>query len=116
MPIAAIVAGGLGAVARYITSGSVQRRSDPALPLGTATVNLVGAFAVGVAAGVFESGSLGFELSVGFLGGFTTFSTWIVETLRLAQRGGGRMVAALNLTVPALAGVALGAIGYHLAG
>lgn len=105
------IAGSLGAVARYLLSGWVQTRSASDFPAGTLAVNVVGSFALGLVAG---AGSLDSTLTVffvGFLGGFTTFSTWMVETIRLGMRSTG---ALLNLAVSLVGGVVAAAVGYIL--
>ena len=105
------LAGAVGAATRYGLSGWVQRRTSSELPIGTATVNLLGAFVLGWAVKVFE----GFSLYAvgGFLGGFTTFSTWMVESWSMATAGRqGRRRAVVNLTGMLVAGVALAALGY----
>lgn len=99
--LGAIALGGAcGSVARYLVSGWVQRaralsvlgRWGVALPWGTFVVNLTGCFAMGVLAGIFQErlvvspGTRALVL-IGILGGYTTFSSFAVETLRLAQEG-----------------------------
>jgi len=114
------VFGGLGAFSRYRVSGIVQRRWKTLFPVGTLVVNLSGAFAAGILAGLalgrgVPDGVLT-VLGVGFLGGYTTFSTWMVETL-LAERSGGRIGikrSVQNVVVTLVAGVALVAAGYAL--
>ena len=113
--IAAIAAGALGAVTRYGVTGWVQRRVGGLLPLGTATVNLLGAFSAGVAAGLAAPGSIALAVGAGFLGGFTTFSTWMHETVALAGSRGRHTVAVINLIAVLLVGLALAAGGYFLA-
>ena len=107
------VAGSLGALGRYLVSGAVQKWTRSPLPLGTATVNLLGAFLLGLIVGAGD-GSLLWTVAAGVMGGFTTFSTWMVETGRLGvvPRPTGRALG--NLLVLATAGVALAALGYHL--
>jgi CrcB protein len=85
--------GGLGSVARYL-SGSAIAHALPGtrLPLGTFFVNLLGCFAIGIAAGISQRMSGGneqFRLAaiVGFLGGFTTFSAFGLDTLILIRNG-----------------------------
>ena len=80
------LAGGLGAVARFLLDGFVSARTSRGLPWGTLAVNLTGAFALGVLSGNFVIGT-------GFVGAYTTFSTWMFETQRLAEDG--RSAAAL---------------------
>jgi len=108
------VSGAFGAAARYGMSGVVQRRSGARFPAGTAAVNLLGAFAAGVVAGAASPGSVVFSLGVGSLGGFTTFSTWMVETLALTTRLRAHVAASANLAAVLAAGVALAALGYNL--
>ncbi len=114
----AAVGGGLGALCRYAVGGWVQRRTGSLRPWGTAVVNLSGTFVLGVFAGYLAGhGHLDADLSpvtVGFLGGYTTFSTWMVETLSLSGEGGsaGLRAGAMNLAVPTIAGLVLAAAGY----
>lgn len=107
-----IAAGGIGAVGRYLTGGWVQARSGR-FPGGTLAVNLLGALAVGLAAGSMQPGSVTHASIVGFLGGFTTFSTWAFESLSLLSSGQHRR-ALVNIVLPLAAGLALCAIGFYL--
>jgi CrcB protein len=120
--IAAAVAigGGLGAACRYALGGWVQRRTGSLRPWGTVTVNVSGTLLLGVFVGYLAGHGHGASnlspLTTGFLGGYTTFSTWMVETLLLSAEGGtvGTRSALLNLLVPTAAGVAVAAAGYWL--
>lgn len=113
--VVAILAGAVDAVARYTAGGWVQRRTGPRFPSGTAAVNLAGALCLGVAAGALDPGSGAHALAAGFLGGFTTFSTWMVETLPLGRRSSERLLALANLTLLLALGVAVAAAGYRVA-
>jgi CrcB protein len=109
----ATLAGAVGAVCRYLLSGWVQQQTRSDFPLGTLAVNLAGAFLLGLLAGADALRSAATLAGAGFLGGFTTFSTWMIETIRLGIPPlRGRAVANLALTF--LAGVALAAVGYSL--
>ena len=108
------LAGALGALCRYLLSGVVQERTQSDLPLGTLTVNLAGAFLLGIVGGTDNAQSAATLASVGFLGGFTTFSTWMIETIRLGIPP-LRSRSLANLALTLLAGVALAAAGYSLA-
>jgi len=82
--------GAVGAVARYLVAGWAQSLTPGVFPLGTLTVNVVGCLAIGFLATVFAGPLLVREeyrlaLLVGVLGGFTTFSTFGLETLALLQ-------------------------------
>ncbi len=105
----------LGGVARYIVSSLF--RHGGGFPWGTFVVNLCGCFLIGLLAGVFSrnaSQPLNLLLTVGFCGGFTTFSTFSRESLVLVQSGQWlTLVAYVGLSV--IIGVALTAIGYALA-
>lgn len=99
------VLGGLGSVARFVLDGAVSRRADRSFPYGTLTVNLSGALVLGVLVGS-GLGSAALRLvGVGLVGGYTTFSTWVFESHRLAEAGEGR-VAIANFVVSMLAGLA----------
>lgn len=87
-----LAGGGLGSVARYLTSTWMANRFGAAFPWGTLTVNVAGAFIIGLLATLADDyGQIGPQarvlLVVGVLGGFTTFSSFSLETLRLAQDG-----------------------------
>jgi len=84
--------GGLGAVSRYLLSGWVQQVSGQNFPWGTMAVNIFGSFLIGVlmslsARSLWISPQTRLLMVTGFLGGFTTFSTFSYETLSLAQDG-----------------------------
>jgi fluoride exporter len=87
-----LLGGGIGSVARYLTSTGMAERFGSSFPLGTLTVNIAGSVLIGFLATLAdERGILAPEprlfLVVGVLGGFTTFSSFSLETLRLAQAG-----------------------------
>jgi len=111
--------GGLGAVARYSVSRWVLSMTTPTFPMGTLAVNLVGALAIGFLTGLFErlavSQQFRLFLFVGFLGGFTTFSSLALESFNLLK-GSEFALALLNLIGSNAAGLALAAGGYYLAG
>jgi len=109
---AVILAGGLGAGLRFLTGVTVQRRLSSDLPWGTAVVNLLGAFCLGVLVGTHTSG-WGFDVVAGFLAGFTTFSTWMIETVHLWAEGrAGRVPALVNLAAVAALGVLVATLGW----
>jgi len=108
------LAGGLGAAARLVLDGAVRQRV-PGYPLGTLLVNLTGSLLLGLVAGLTAGAALPPAVQLvagtGFLGGYTTFSTAGVETVRLAREG--RWSAALLHGVGMLVGsVALAALGW----
>ncbi len=112
--------GALGALARYGVSGIVQLLWRTTFPIGTLVVNLTGAFAAGLLLGLATGRDVPdmfvAAAGVGFLGGYSTFSTWMVETVLAAETGGrvGLRRAAENLAVPLFAGVAIAGIGFTI--
>lgn len=81
----------IGGVARFLLGGALQR-SNSSFPFGTLTVNVLGAFAIGlVARYALDSPDFSPELRVfittGLCGGFTTFSAFSLETVELMERG-----------------------------
>jgi len=103
------IAGAIGTLARYGLSGLVQRLDGTSFPWGTFAVNVVGCFFFGVIWMVadrhvhFPSGVRS-ALLIGFLGAFTTFSTYMFESVELLRAGqylsavgnmGGQMAVSL---------------------
>ncbi|HEY8485938.1 MAG TPA: fluoride efflux transporter CrcB [Limnochordales bacterium] len=109
------VGGAVGAVLRYAVSGWVSQRLGVSFPWGTAVVNLTGSFLLGVL-GVLVTERLALPgpaltlLGVGVLGGYTTFSTWQYETLRMLENGSWAQGLA-NLAGAAIGGLASMALG-----
>jgi len=112
--IGAAFMGALGAVARFRVDSAVSSRVASTFPYGTLVVNLTGSFGLGVLVGASAAHRVAFLLGTGFAGGYTTFSTWMVESVRLGETGD---VAGLlrNLWLSMLAGFAVAAVGFHLA-
>lgn len=84
--------GGAGCVSRYLISGWVYALAGRGLPYGTMAVNIIGSFLLGlITEGALRSTLISPELrmglTVGFMGGFTTFSTFSFETVRLIEEG-----------------------------
>lgn len=117
-------AGGFGALVRYLVSGWILRVSGAGFPFGTLAVNASGSFLIGMLMHVaLTTGAIPPEvrlaLTVGFLGGFTTYSTFNYETIQLAQQGAWWLALAnLTLTVVGclVAGVGGLAVGRLVAG
>ena len=84
--------GGLGCIARYLASGWTYQLVGRNLPYGTLLVNILGSFLLGLLMtfglrSTLFSPEIRLGLTVGFMGGFTTFSTFSYETLRLLEEG-----------------------------
>ncbi len=117
-----IIGSGLGGMARYAISGAVARRIGETFPWGTLAVNVSGSFVIGVFAALVAPGAAlagqhmaGAFVMVGLCGGYTTFSSFSLQTLNLARDGEwpralANMVASAVLCLLAVwAGFALGA-------
>ena len=102
--------GGVGAVLRFLLDGIVSERSDGAFPSGTFAVNISGAIALGLLFGAGVTGSAYAIAGTGLVGGYTTFSTWMYETHRLAEDGENGPAAA-NVLLSLVVGVLAAALG-----
>lgn len=80
-----IAAGGLGALARHGVRQAVQVRLSTERPFGTAAANVIGSALLGALVGAGSDQEVLRVLGTGFLGGFTTFSTWMVEAWALTE-------------------------------
>jgi CrcB protein len=107
---ATVVVGGLGATTRLVVDGAVRARWRTMLPWATVLINVTGSLLLGVLTGLIlyrgVSADARLVLGTGFCGGYTTFSTASVETVRLAQQR--RFIPALLYAV-ATAGLSLAA-------
>jgi CrcB protein len=107
------VLGGVGAIGRFLLDGAISRRAASGFPYGILAVNLSGTFALGLLAGVALDGDAFTLLGAGLLGAYTTFSTWVFDSHRLAQDGRGRWAIA-NIVASLLLGLAAVWLGRKL--
>ncbi len=111
--------GFLGSICRYLLSGAVYRISqNNSFPSGTAVVNILGCFIIGVCSALVDQRQLmspetRLFLFIGLLGGFTTFSTFGYETMAL-MRDGQLLSAGANVLIQVIAGLAAVFFGYGL--
>ena len=117
MSVAAIIGvgllGGLGAIARFILDGTVAGRLGRAFPYGMLTVNVLGSFLLGDFVGAALGPDTYRLVGTGLVGGFTTFSTWTLESHRLGEDGELHL-GALNFAVSLALGVTAAWAGRHL--
>jgi len=113
--IAVGLLGGAAAAARFLIDAAVTARSEHPFPLGILAVNIGGALALGLVAGVALEGQALVIVAGGGIGSFTTFSTWILDSHRLAEAGHTHLVW-LNIGLSLLAGFAAVALGHWLGG
>ena len=96
-----LVGGGSGALLRYVLGTAIMQRFGGMFPLGTFVINVSGSFLIGLIMTLLTERFQPHPywrllLVVGFLGGYTTFSSFEYETLQ-AVRSGARWIALLNV-------------------
>ena len=100
--------GFVGANARYFLGLWVAARFGTTFPSGTFLINITGSFILGVIMGTLEghvlSPAVRLSAAIGFVGAYTTFSTWTYETLRLIENGSW-LLAATNVFGSLLVGM-----------
>jgi fluoride exporter len=117
-PLLVFLGAGAGGLARYGISRWMMTAVGTAFPWGTLTVNVVGSFVITFGIGWMQSRGMGLPrqdfLAAGFCGGFTTFSAFSVETLRMLEGGQGPR-AALYVAASVLLAVGAALAGLRLA-
>lgn len=108
--------GSLGAVARYGLATWIYGQTGTSFPWGTLIINVTGSFAIGFLAELFETTLTPAEwrsfLTIGFLGAYTTFSTFSLESFNLF-RGGELRLAAVNILLSVIAGLIAVVLGIY---
>jgi CrcB protein len=116
--VAILLAGALGSVARFVVDGAIKHRRATTFPWATLVINVTGSLLLGFLAGlvIYHSAPSEWQaiLGTGFCGGYTTFSTASVETMRLAERREG-LAAVANAVGSVIASVVACAAGLALA-
>jgi len=102
--------GGAGSVARFLLDGAVSAAAGRDFPLGTMVVNISGAVILGLLTGLALGHTQALLAGTAAVGSYTTFSTWMLETQRLAEERQYRKVL-VNVAVSIAAGVAAAALG-----
>lgn len=109
--------GGLGSIARYVATIVIQHYAGAAYPWGTFVVNASGSLLIGGVFGLGEGGALSSDavtvLAAGVLGGYTTFSTFSLENLRMLQTGRSRWML-VNAVAQVLVSLSAVGAGYWL--
>lgn len=108
------VAGGAGAILRFVLDGAIRSRVALAYPLATTVINVSGSFVLGLLTGLGQTAGLPHDwvliLGGGLMGGYTTFSTASVETVRLVEQRRWLLALAngVGMLMLAIAAAALG--------
>jgi len=106
--IMVMLGGATGSLARYVLGTAIMTRLGPRFPMGTLVINVTGSFLIGLLMTLFTErlqphANWRLVLVVGFLGGYTTFSSFEWETLSLVKDG-GRWLGVLNIVGSVLLG------------
>jgi CrcB protein len=107
--------GGLGALARFLIDAVVSAGTGGQIPLGTLVVNLSGSLLLGLLVGVALHGDAYLLAGTATIGSYTTFSTWMFESHRLAE-GERRWILLANVALSLVLGVAAAALGRAIGG
>jgi fluoride exporter len=109
-----VLIGGIGSVLRFLVDRAVARRAARPFPFGTLTVNISGAAVLGFLSGLALSKDAALLTGTAFVGSYTTFSTWMVETQRLGEERQMRPAVA-NIVVSVVLGLAAALLGQWIA-
>jgi CrcB protein len=107
--------GGLAAIARFLLDGLVSAHDSGGFPLGTLAVNLTGTAVLGILVGVGLHGNAYLLGGTAVIGSYTTFSTWLLESHRLAEDG-RRWLLGANLVSGVALGIAAAELGRIIGG
>ena len=107
--------GGAGAVARFLLDAAASHRASGPVPLGTLAVNVSGAFVLGLVSGLGLTGPPLLLAGTAAIGAYTTFSTWMLETHRLAEDAQCR-AAVVNIVLSLAAGLGAAELGRLIGG
>jgi fluoride exporter len=110
-----VVVGGVGAVLRFVVDRAVASRITLSYPFGTLAVNLSGALVLGLFSGLALSPAAALLAGTALVGSYTTFSTWMLETQRLAEEG-QVWPGVANVVVSVVLGIAAAMLGQWIAG
>lgn len=102
--------GGIGAVCRLLVDRAVSARLPSGFPVGTLAVNVSGAWLLGFLGALALDPHAALLAGTAFVGAYTTFSTWMLETQRLGEERRGRTAAA-NIVLSVVLGLAAAWLG-----
>jgi CrcB protein len=110
-----VVIGGVGAVLRFVVDRTVSSRIGGSFPYGTFVVNISGALLLGFLSGLALNPHLALLVGTAFVGSYTTFSTWMLETQRLSEERQLRPAVA-NIVASVIFGLAAAWLGLSIGG
>jgi fluoride exporter len=109
-----VLIGGVGSVTRFVVDRAIARRVARPFPFGTLTVNISGAALLGFLGGLALSKDAALLTGTAFVGAYTTFSTWMLETQRLGEER-QTWAAVANIVVSVALGMAAALLGQWVA-
>ena len=112
--VGVMLIGGIGSVTRFLVDRTVARRVALPFPYGTLTVNVSGAALLGFLGGLALSKEAALLTGTAFVGAYTTFSTWMLETQRLGEERRAWAEVA-NIVVSVVLGIAAAFLGQWIA-
>ena len=112
--VGVMLIGGIGSVTRFLVDRTVARRVARPFPYGTLTVNVSGAALLGFLGGLALSKEAALLTGTAFVGAYTTFSTWMLETQRLGEERRACAEVA-NIVVSVVLGIAAAFLGQWIA-
>jgi fluoride exporter len=112
--VGVVLVGGIGSVLRFLVDRAVARRVARPFPYGTLTVNISGAALLGFLGGLALSKDAALLAGTAFVGAYTTFSTWMLETQRLGEER-QTWAALANIVVSVVLGMAAALLGQWVA-
>ncbi|MBY0120379.1 fluoride efflux transporter CrcB [Bacillus sp. S/N-304-OC-R1] len=107
------IGGFIGAICRYKLSLLLNSKKSGTIPLGTLFVNLTGSFLLGLILGLDSSENAHLLFGTGFMGAFTTFSTFNLEAVKLLQSN-AKQRAVFYILSTYIFGITLAFIGYYI--
>jgi CrcB protein len=115
-----LVGGAIGSLLRYVIVDFIASKNTTVFPVGTFTVNIVGSLLIGFLFGLFSlngellDDKIKFLIFVGFLGGFTTFSSFALENMKLLNDGLFSS-ALFYVLLSNIIGIGIAFVGYNIA-
>jgi len=112
--VGVVLIGGVGSVLRFVIDRTVARHVSRPFPFGTLAVNISGAALLGFLGGLVLNKEVALLAGTAFVGAYTTFSTWMLETQRLAEERQLRPAVA-NMVVSVVLGLSAALLGQWVA-